>query len=132
MKKDSKEHPKEQPQEKPEAKKRGRGYGVPFTSETGRKAQLSSAQAKTRRREARLNMLNKLTTELDLGAEMVKAFKAHDDAQMALIERALKIVGLCHDQAPEEKAQHLNIRSENKNDTTVHVKVTGLEEGTGN
>ncbi len=89
-----------------------RGPGVPFTSERAKECQLSSAQAKSRRKQARLNMLNKLTTELDLGEEMVKAFKAHDDAQMALIEKALKIVGLTHDQSEEGKIQKLDVKSD--------------------
>ena len=86
--------------------------GRPITKENAAQYQLSSNQAKARRKQARLNMLNKLTTELDLGEEMVKAFKAHDEAQMALIEKALRIVGLTHDQSEEGKVQKLDVKSD--------------------
>lgn len=79
-----------------------------------------------------MKMLDALTSDLDLGEELVKAFKAHDETQMALIERALKMVGLHYEQSEEGKAQHLNLKAETKNENTVHVKVTGLDEGTGN
>ena len=62
--------------------------------------------------------VGKLTSELDLGEEMVKAFKAHDDAQMALIEKALRIVGLTHDQSEEGKVQKLDVKSD------VSAKIT--------
>ena len=76
------------------ASKPKRGPGRPFTPEIAKAMQLSATAAKKRRRETRMAMLNALTTELDLGQEMVKAFKAHDEKQMELIERALKMVGL--------------------------------------
>ena len=83
--------------------------GRPITKETAKKYQLSAAAAKKRRKEARHNMLMALTSELDLGEEMVKAFKAHDAEQIALIEKAIRMIGLHYDQSEEGKASHLNI-----------------------
>lgn len=86
--------------------------GVLITKETAKAYALSAAQAKKRRKDARMSMLNALTTKLDLGEEIVKAWATHDDAQMALIEKALKIVGLTHDQSDEARAQNFNIKSD--------------------
>ena len=89
-----------------------RGPGVPFTAERARECAYTSIQARARRKQVRMEMLKKLTTDLNLGEEMVKAFKAHDEAQMALIEKALRIVGLTHDQSDEGKVQKLDVKSD--------------------
>ena len=68
-------------------------------------------------------MLATLTTELDLGVELVKAWKHCDDKQMALIEKALRIVGLHHDQSPDAVAQKiaLDAKANVKKDSTVKL-----------
>ena len=76
-----------------------RGPGVPFTAERARECAYTSIQARARRKQVRMEMLKKLTTDLNLGEEIVKAFKAHDGAQIDLIEKALRIVGLTHDES---------------------------------
>lgn len=97
--------------------------GRPFTHENAKEMQISAAKAKKIRKEARNRMLATLTTELDLGAELVKAWKHCDDKQMALIEKALRIVGLHHDQSPDAAAQKIALEANAnvKKDSTVKL-----------
>ena len=61
---------------KPQKKKpRGR----PITSENARQMAISAAKAKKIRKDARNQMLATLTTKLDLGYELVKAWQMNDD-----------------------------------------------------
>ena len=106
--------------EKPQKKKpRGR----PITSENAKQMAISAAKAKKIRKEARNRMLQTLVTDLDLGSELVKAWKHCDDKQMALIEKALRIVGLHHDQSPDAVAQKiaLDAKANVKKDSTVKL-----------
>lgn len=102
--------------------------GRPFTHENAKEMQISAAKAKKIRKEARNRMLATLTTELDLGEELVKAWKHCDDKQMALIEKALRIVGLHHDQSPDAQAQKiaLDAKTDNKVSGNVNITVKGL------
>lgn len=104
----------------PEKKVRGR----PITKENAKEFQLSAARAKRQRKVARAKMLDALCTQLDLGAEMVKAIKQHDEAQIRLIEKAVQIVGLHHDQSCEAAAQRFEIKSDNKNTVSGNVAIT--------
>ena len=108
--------------------------GRPITKETAKQYQLSAARAKRQRKIARARMLDALCNQLDLGDEMVKAVKAHDEAQIRLIEKAVQIVGLHHDQSCEAQAQRLEIKSQNENKTngTLEVVVKGLHGEAGN
>lgn len=103
--------------------------GRPITKETAKQYQISAATAKRRRKEARAQMLNALTTQLNLGEEIVKAWKSNDDKQMALIEKALRIVGLHHDQSTEAVAQKLQVdaKTDNKLSGNVNITVKGLD-----
>lgn len=103
--------------------------GRPFTTENAKEMQISAAKAKKIRKEARNRMLATLTTELDLGEELVKAWKHCDDKQMALIEKALRIVGLHHDQSPDAQAQKiaLDAKTDNKVSGNVNITVKGLD-----
>lgn len=98
--------------------------GRPITKETAKQYQLSAARAKRQRKIARARMLDALCNQLDLGDEMVKAVKAHDEAQIRLIERAVQIVGLHHDQSCEAQAQKLEIKSDNKVTTSSTLNIT--------
>lgn len=92
--------------------------GRPITKDTARAMQLSSTQAKRRRKEARLKMLAALTERLDMGEELYKAMASKDSDYLDMIERATKLVGLQHDQSQEALAQKLEIKA----DTTVTPK----------
>lgn len=100
-----------------------------ITKENARQFALSSAAAKRRRKQARAEMLAKLTTELDLGDELVKAWKESDEAKMALIEKALRIVGLHHDQSDEGRIQNLHVdaKTDSKVSGAVNITVKGLD-----
>ena len=111
---------------KPQKKKpRGR----PITSENARQMAISAAKAKKIRKDARNQMLAALTTKLDLGDELVKAWKSNDDKQMALIEKALRIVGLHHDQSADAVAQKIAVdaKTDNKVSGNVNITIKGLD-----
>ncbi len=103
--------------------------GRPITKETAKQYQLSASRAKRLRRLARAHMLDSMVNELDLGKELVDAVKSHDESRIRLIEKAVQIVGLHHDQSCEAMAQRLEIKSDNTNKTTgtVEVVVKGLD-----
>ena len=104
--------------------------GRPFTHENAKVMQISAAKAKKARKDARNRMLMALTTKLDLGDEIVKAWQMSDDKQMALIEKALRIVGLHHDQSPDAQAQKiaLDAKANVKKDATVKLILEDLTE----
>ena len=104
--------------------------GRPFTKNKAKQMAISAANAKKIRKEARNRMLATLTTELDLGEELVKAWKHCDDKQMALIEKALRIVGLHHDQSPDAQAQRIALEANAnvKKDSTVKLVLEDLTE----
>lgn len=92
--------------------------GRPITKETAKKYQLSAAAAKKRRKEERAKMLEALCTELDLGKELVKAFKDRDEKRINIVEKALKIVGLRYEDSPEA-TQNINVNA--KAETKSHL-----------
>ena len=94
--------------------------GRPFTKENAKQMQLSAARAKRMRKEARLKMLNAMCTKLDLGEQLVDAINKNDLTKMNIVEKALVIVGLTHNQSSEAVAQKLNVEA--KTDS----KVTGF------
>lgn len=97
--------------------------GIPFTTETAKKAAISAARAKRLRKEARHNILQKLTSELNLGDEVLKAIKQHDDQYLAMIERSIRLIG-CHFDQSEEAIQNIKVNakteSKAKVDSTIH------------
>lgn len=110
---------------KPQKKKpRGR----PITSANAKQMAISAAKAKKIRKEARNEMLATLTTKLDLGDELVKAWQMCDEKQMNLIEKALRIVGLHHDQSPDAQAQKiaLDAKANVKKDSTVKLIIEDM------
>lgn len=110
---------------KPQKKKpRGR----PITSANAKQMAISAAKAKKIRKEARNDMLATLTTKLDLGDELVKAWQMCDEKQMNLIEKALRIVGLHHDQSPDAQAQKiaLDAKANVKKDSTVKLIIEDM------
>lgn len=104
--------------------------GRPFTHENAKAMQISAAKAKKIRKDARNQMLATLTTKLDLGDELVKAWQMADEKQMNLIEKALRIVGLHHDQSPDAQAQKLQVSANAnvKKDSTVKLILEDLTE----
>lgn len=103
--------------------------GRPITKETAKQYQLSAARAKRLRKEARAKMLEAMCTKLELGDEMVNAIKKNDDTKMNIIEKALKIVGLTHDQSSEATAQKLEVKSDSnvKGNFTTDLKINFVD-----
>lgn len=112
------------PQNPPSAgqrpKRRQGGPGVPFTSETAKKAQLSAAKAKKIRRQVRAQMLNTLVTKSDLGEELVIAVHARDMNHMNVLKTAIELVGLSFNQSSESVQ---NVKLDAKTDSTVKTKI---------
>lgn len=104
--------------------------GRPITKENCRQYQLSAAKAKKLRREARLKLLNGLVAEdIDMVAELKKAIKTNDETKIAILEKAIKLVGLSFDQSDEGREQRFNVnaKSDNKVSGSVNITVKGLD-----
>lgn len=101
-----------------DAQKERKTWGRPFNSETAKKAAISAARAKRLRKEARHNILAKLTSELDLGTEVLKALKAHDDAYLAMIEKSIRLIG-CHFEQSEESIQNIKVNAKTESKAKV-------------
>ena len=102
---------------KPKRKSPGR----PFTKENAKAMQLSAAKAKKMRKEARAQMLQAMCTSLDLGKELVDAIKKNDLTKISIVDKALHIVGLQHDQSEDAIAQKISLNA--KTDANVNAKV---------
>ena len=110
---------------KPKRKSNGR----PFTKENAKAMQLSAARAKAMRKEARAKMLQAMCTSLDLGQELVDAIRKNDLTKITIVDKALHIVGLQHDQSPDAQAQKiaLDAKTDNKVSGNVNITVKGLD-----
>lgn len=110
---------------KPKRKSNGR----PFTKENAKAMQLSAAKAKAMRKEARAKMLQAMCTSLDLGKELVDAIRKNDLTKITIVDKALHIVGLQHDQSEGAVAQKisLNAKTDNKVSGNVNITVKGLD-----
>lgn len=110
---------------KPKRKSPGR----PFTKENAKAMQLSAAKAKAMRKEARAKMLAAMCTSLDLGEELVDAIKKNDLTKITIVDKALHIVGLQHDQSPDAVAQKIAVdaKTDNKVSANVNITVKGLD-----
>lgn len=83
------------------AKNLKRGPGRPFTVLTAKQAQEASVRARNLRKQVRAEMLDKLVENLDFGEELVKAIKKCDVDKINILQTALRVVGLHHDQSEE-------------------------------
>lgn len=98
--------------------------GRPITKENCRQYQLSAAKAKRLRKEARDKLLHGLVAEdIDMVAELKKAIRDNDETKIAILEKAIKLVGLSYDQADENRIQNLNIKQETTVKKAAAIKV---------
>lgn len=104
--------------------------GRPFTKENAKAMQLSAAKAKRLRKEARAKMLQAMCTSLDLGKELVDAIRKNDLTKITIVDKALHIVGLQHDQSPDAQAQKISLdaKTDNKVSGNVNITVKGLDD----
>lgn len=72
-----------------------------FTPMNARQAQEASVRARNLRKQVRAQMLTTLVNNMDFANEMLKAVKQCDTKKIEVIQTALKIVGLTHDQSEE-------------------------------
>ena len=103
--------------------------GRPFTKENAKQMAISAAKAKKLRKEARAKMLQAMCTSLDLGKELVDAIKKNDLTKITIVDKALHIVGLHHDQSPDAQAQRISLdaKTDNKVSGNVNITVKGLD-----
>jgi UPF0288 family protein (methanogenesis marker protein 3) len=81
--------------------KRQMPLGQRFTPMTAKQAAEASARARNIRKQVRAQILDTLVNNLDFGAEMLKAIKKGDMDQVSLIEKAMTIIGITHNQSEE-------------------------------
>lgn len=105
---------------KPKRKSPGR----PFTKENAKAMQLSAAKAKAMRKEARAKMLAAMCTSLDLGKELVDAIRKNDLTKINIVDKALHIVGLQHDQGEDAIAQKISLNA--KTDVNARVELPNI------
>lgn len=97
---------------------------VKFTPLTAKQAQEAAARARSLRKQFRARLLD---TAIEEGIDkfFAKAIKNQDEDALAIVERAAKLVGLDF-ASSEESVQKIDLKSDNKNDTKVEIKVKGL------
>lgn len=100
--------------------KRQMPLGQRFTPMTAKQAAEASARARNIRKQVRAQILDTLVNNLDFGAEMLKAIKKGDMDQVSLIEKAMTIIGITHNQSEEvvNKIQ-LDANVDAKTETTI-------------
>lgn len=100
--------------------------GVPFTPMTAKQAQEASVRARNLRKQVRAQMLDTLVNGMDFGTEMLKAVKSGDSDKIEIIETALRIVGLTHNQS-EDAVQRVDAKVDAKSNNKVEVVVSGID-----
>lgn len=99
---------------------------TPFTPMNAKQAQEASVRSRNLRKQVRAEMLDTLVNNLNFGQEMLKAIKKGDIDQINLLQTAMKIVGLTHDQS-EDAIQKIDIKSENKTNLVGGVQIEFTE-----
>lgn len=100
-----------------------------FTPMTAKQAQEASVRARNLRRQVRAQMLEKLVTNLDFADELEKAIKTSDLDRINLLQTALKIIGLHHDQSEDAVKSGISVKAaqggtdDNKSDKPQTLKV---------
>lgn len=100
--------------------------GIPFTPMNAKQAQEASVRARNLRKQVRAQMLDTLVNGMDFGSEMLKAVKSGDSDKIEIIETALRIVGLTHNQS-EDAVQRVDAKVDAKTNGKVEVVVSGLD-----
>lgn len=94
--------------------------GIPFTVLTAKKAQEASVRARNLRTQVRTQMLEKMVQNYDFTEEMLKALKKSDMDKLEMIQKAMVIIGLTHNQS-EDAVQ--NVKVDSKSEATVNQTV---------
>ena len=106
--------------------KNGRPLNGKFiTKETAKQYAANAARMRKLRREQRAKMLVAMCENLDIGAEIVTAIKTRNESHINVLEKALKLTGLTHDQSPDAIAQKVDLTANAnvKKDSTVKLVI---------
>ena len=82
-----------------------------FTPMTAKQAQEASVRARNLRKQVRSQMLEKLVNDLDFADELEKAIKSGDLDRINLLQIALKIIGLHHDQSEDAVKSGISVKA---------------------
>jgi hypothetical protein len=94
----------------------------PFNSVTAKQAAEASARARNIRKQFRAKLLDAAVNDGKIDELFLKALKSKDADQLALVEKALKIVGLLHDQS-EDAVTKLKVDATTDNKTALSGKI---------
>lgn len=91
-----------------------------FTHLTAKQAQEASVRARNLRKQVRAQMLETLVTELDFGQEMKKAILSNDVDRVNMLQTALRVIGLTHDQSEDavSKSKQISATATASNQST--------------
>lgn len=89
----------------------------PFNSVTAKQAAEASARARNVRKQVRARLLDAAVNEGHIDELFLKALKSKDPDQLALVEKALKIVGLLHDQSEDAVKTGLSVKASTSSET---------------
>lgn len=88
-----------------------------FTPMTAKQAQEASVRSRNLRKQVRAQMLEKLVNNLDFADELEKAIKSGDLDRMNLLQTALKIIGLHHDQSEDAVKSGISVKASTSGET---------------
>lgn len=108
------------------AKKPKKVPGIPFTAMNAKQAQEASVRARNLRKQVRAQMLDTLVNGMDFGTELLKAVKQCDSDKIEIIETALRIVGLTHNQS-EDAVQRVDAKVDAKTNNKLEIVVKDVE-----
>ena len=106
-----------------EPRKRSNPEGVPFNTLTAKQAQKASVRARNMRTQVRAKMLEHLVTNYDFPEEMLKALRNGNLDQVELITKAMRLIGITHDQS-EDAVQKVSVDSKSESNVTQTVRFT--------
>ena len=91
-----------------------------FTHLTAKQAQEASVRARNLRKQVRAQMLETLVTELDFGQEMKNAILSNDVDRVNMLQTALRVIGLTHDQSEDavSKSKQISATATASNQST--------------
>lgn len=100
------------------------GNLTPFTSVTSQQAQAAATKAKNLRKKLRAEILQ---VAVDAGVDKVfrEAIMTGDPDKMAVVEKAMKLVGLDFGSS-EEAVQKVDIKADSKVDSKLEVSISGV------
>ena len=102
------------------------GNLTPFTSVTSQQAQAAAAKARNLRKKLRAEFLQ-VAVDAGIGHVFREAIMTGDTDKMAVVEKAMKLVGLDF-ASSEDSVQKLDLKSDSKVDSKVQINVTGLND----